>query len=438
MEQRYLTVSAVNQYLKAKLDQDIHLQKIYIQGEISNLKFHRSGHYYFTLKDEKSRINAVMFSSYASKLNVRLEDGMKVLVIGSLSVYVAGGNFQLYVYHVALDGIGQLHIQFEQLKKKLYQEGLFAKEFKKSLPAMPKTVGVITGYPSAALEDILRTISQKNPLVKIKIFPTLVQGENAYIKIIERIKQADSMDLDVLILARGGGSLEDLWNFNQEALVRAVFACETPIITGVGHEIDTTLVDYVSDYRAATPTAAANIAVPDINELLMINDQKADYLQTLITHRMTQMHQRLEYYRTHPRLNDPQLLVSDFKNQLVHHDTLLVEKTSALIKQYHYQQNQTYQRFINTYQLKIRQWQNNIIQNQQQMYHFTKDHFVQEKHQFLNLVKQLNLLNPLSILERGYTVVSQEDHIIKSVNDVKKGQEIDIRFSDGSVKAKIK
>ena len=438
MEQRYLTVSALNNYLKAKLDQDVHLQKIFLQGEISNLKLHSSGHYYFTLKDEKSRINAVMFSSYVQKLKIHLENGMKVLIVGSISVYVAAGNFQLYVYHVEPDGIGNLYIQFEQLKKKLYNEGLFDDVHKKTIPMYPKEIGIITAYPSAALEDILRTVHNRFPLVKIKLFPTLVQGETAYLNIIHCLKQADSMKLDVLILARGGGSLEDLWNFNNEELVRTVYMCQTPVISGVGHEVDTTLVDYVADLRAATPTAAATAAVPDLNELLMQNDAAMDYLQTLMLHQLENAKTKLSHLSQHPCLKEPQRMITKQQEKAAMHAMFLKQQMTLILKQYRYLLSQQDQKILPMTQQFIQKQYYTIEQQTQQMQYALVQKTNTKKQQFGQLLEQLQLLSPLNILKRGYAIVETNGHVIDSIQQVKANDEIAIRLSDGTIKATVK
>ena len=254
MEKRYLTVSALNRYLKAKIDADTQLQKILIKGEISNFKHHSSGHLYFTLKDEKSRINAVMFSSKANKMLFKLENGMKVLIQASVSVYDVAGTYQLYVDSIEQDGLGNLFLRYEQLKKQLSLEGLFDLDKKITIPKFPSKIAVLSAYPSAALADIVRTINLRFPVVRVIVFPIPVQGKDAYIHIIRTLNYVDTLKFSTIIIARGGGSLEDLWNFNEEGLARAICNCKTPIISGVGHEVDFTICDFVADYRAATPT----------------------------------------------------------------------------------------------------------------------------------------------------------------------------------------
>ena len=284
MERKYLTVTALNRYLKAKIDADSQLQKIYIMGEISNFKHHSSGHLYFTLKDENSRVNAVMFSSKARKLPFEPANGMKVFIQASVSIYDVAGTYQLYVDKMEQDGLGNLFLRYEQLKKQLAGEGLFSPENKKQIPKFPSRIAVLSGYPSAALADVVRTIKLRFPVVRIVAFPIPVQGKDAYIKICRMLKYVDSLNFNTIIIARGGGSLEELWNFNEELLARAIFECKTPIISGVGHEVDFTICDFVSDVRCATPSEAAMFATPNQKEL-----KKHLYeLQQQLTYRMKQ------------------------------------------------------------------------------------------------------------------------------------------------------
>ena len=269
MEDKYLSVTALTRYIKYKLDNDKNLQEVYLRGEISNFKAHTRGHYYFTIKDENSRINAIMFSFNASKLKFMPEDGMKVLVKGKISVFESTGNYQIYISDMLEDGVGNLHIAFEQLKKKLGDEGLFDLKYKKEIPKIPMKVGIITAPTGAAVKDILSTIKRRFPICKTILFPCLVQGELARDDIVKKLDIADNYGLDVIILGRGGGSIEDLWPFNEEVVARKVFACKTPIISGVGHQIDFTICDFVADKRAETPTGAAERAVPMLSDLLL-------------------------------------------------------------------------------------------------------------------------------------------------------------------------
>ena len=267
MQDKYVTISTINNYLKAYFDNNPHLQHVYLQGEISNFKNHSRGHLYFTLKDEQSRLSAVMFQTNALKLNFEPEDGMNVLVEGRISCYPAQGSYQIYVEKMEVDGVGNLYIEFEKLKKKLAAEGLFDKSKKKAIPKTPKRIGIVTASTGAAIRDILTTIKRRYPICETILFPSLVQGADAAKDIVRNIELANSYDIDTLIVGRGGGSIEDLWPFNEEIVARAIYNSKVPVISAVGHEIDFTIADFVADLRAPTPTAAAELAVPNIDTI---------------------------------------------------------------------------------------------------------------------------------------------------------------------------
>ena len=267
MENEYLTVSQINAYINKKLRMDHNLKNIYVKGEISNYIAHRSGHSYFTLKDEKSQIPAVMFKGRKQFLKFTPENGMKVIVKGKVEVYERDGKYQLYVSTMTEDGIGNLHVAFEQLKKKLNAEGLFDDAHKKEIPKYPERIGVVTAQTGAAIRDIITTIRKRYPYCEVFVFSTLVQGDQAAVQIARKIRYAQQFDIDTLIIGRGGGSIEDLWPFNEEVVARAIYECEIPTISAVGHEIDFTISDFVADKRAPTPTGAAMIAVPDTGEV---------------------------------------------------------------------------------------------------------------------------------------------------------------------------
>lgn len=268
-EVKYVTVGALTKYIKRKFEVDPHLRDLWIKGEISNFKYHSRGHMYFTLKDEQARIQAVMFAGYNQYLSFRPEDGMKVLVRGEISVYEPSGNYQIYVKEMQPEGIGNLYLAYEQLKKRLEAEGLFSAEHKKPIPAFPRYIGVVTSPTGAAIRDILTTIRRRYPIATVILFPTLVQGEEAAGSIVRSIEKANELGyIDVLIVGRGGGSIEELWAFNEEAVARAIFASKVPIISAVGHETDFTIADFVADLRAPTPTGAAELAVPHVTELM--------------------------------------------------------------------------------------------------------------------------------------------------------------------------
>src|SRR5574344_561177 len=276
MNDKYLTVGAITRYLKNKMDSDDNLTTVYLKGEISNCKAHTTGHLYFSIKDETSKINAIMFQGKASKLLFTPTDGTKVLVISRISIYDATGNYQIYVDEMIEDGIGNLYIAFEKLKQKLTEEGLFKEDIKKNIPMLPKKIGVVTASTGAAIRDIITTIQRRCPITEIIIFPSLVQGDGAASDIVKNIKLAEQYNIDTLIVGRGGGSIEDLWPFNEEIVARAIYESKVPVISAVGHEIDFSISDFVADLRAPTPTAAAELAVPDINTIV-------SYLNTVRT-----------------------------------------------------------------------------------------------------------------------------------------------------------
>ena len=270
---KYYSITALNRAIKNMFDSKPELNRVYIKGEISNFKHHTRGHLYFTLKDENSRIAAVMFSSAASKMNFEPEDGMKVLVCGRVTVYEATGGYQIYVDQMDLDGIGNLYLEYEKLKKKLEQEGLFSLDHKRPIPKYPKKVGIITAPTGAAIRDILSTIKRRYPICETILFPALVQGTGAKESIVEQLTRAQEFDLDVIICGRGGGSIEDLWAFNEEIVARAIYESRIPVISAVGHEIDFTIADFVADLRAPTPTGAAEMAVPSLVDLKTLIEQ---------------------------------------------------------------------------------------------------------------------------------------------------------------------
>ena len=294
MDDEYLTVSQVNAYINRMLKYDRNLQNIYIRGEISNYKTYPSGHSYFTLKDDKSQIPAVMFKGRKHSLKFQPEDGMKVIIKGKIEVYERDGKYQLYATTITEDGIGELHIAFEQLKKKLDSEGLFDDAHKKEIPKYPQRIGVVTARTGAAIRDIITTIKRRYPYCEVLVFSTLVQGEMAANQIVRQIRHAQQFDIDTLIVGRGGGSIEDLWPFNEEIVAREIYACKIPVISAVGHEIDWTISDFVADIRAATPTAAAEIAVPEISEVKYKLNQLTQRTNKAINEKLIQNKQKIE------------------------------------------------------------------------------------------------------------------------------------------------
>ena len=438
MERKYLTVTALNRYLKAKIDADSQLQKIYIMGEISNFKHHSSGHLYFTLKDENSRVNAVMFSSKARKLPFEPANGMKVFIQASVSIYDVAGTYQLYVDKMEQDGLGNLFLRYEQLKKQLAGEGLFSPENKKQIPKFPSRIAVLSGHPSAALADVVRTIKLRFPVVRIVAFPIPVQGQDAYIKICRMLKYVDSLNFNTIIIARGGGSLEELWNFNEELLARAIFECKTPIISGVGHEVDFTICDFVADYRAATPTAAAIKATPDLMELKQ-NVANVEYtLSTLMKQKINIYKENFNRLSSFYLFKNPNKLYEDKKAKVDYlYDKLCYafndnlnsqkNKTTNLIQVFNHQTNL----FLTNQKNQLK-----VIDHTMNMEIKRKLQINQEKYRFL--ISKLNTLSPLKTLERGYAIVLKNEQVVASSNSLSSGDEIEIKMKDGSKKAVIK
>lgn len=438
MERKYLTVTALNRYLKAKIDADSQLQKIYIMGEISNFKHHSSGHLYFTLKDENSRVNAVMFSSKARKLPFEPANGMKVFIQASVSIYDVAGTYQLYVDKMEQDGLGNLFLRYEQLKKQLAGEGLFSPENKKQIPKFPSRIAVLSSYPSAALADVVRTIKLRFPVVRIVAFPIPVQGKDAYIKICRMLKYVDSLNFNTIIIARGGGSLEELWNFNEELLARAIFECKTPIISGVGHEVDFTICDFVADYRAATPTAAAIKATPDLMELKQ-NVANVEYtLSTLMKQKINIYKENFNRLSSFYLFKNPNKLYEDKKAKVDYlYDKLCYafndnlnsqkNKTTNLIQVFNHQTNL----FLTNQKNQLK-----VIDRTMNMEIKRKLQINQEKYRFL--ISKLNTLSPLKTLERGYAIVLKNEQVVASSNSLSSGDEIEIKMKDGSKKAVIK
>lgn len=413
---KYLTVTALTRYLKYKFDNDEHLKCVYLKGEISNFKSHTTGHLYFSLKDESSKINAIMFSANAKKNVFTPTDGMKVLVRGRISVYEATGNYQIYVDEMLEDGIGNLYIAFEQLKEKLSKEGLFDSKYKKPIPKFPERVGVVTAKTGAAIKDILSTIKRRYPICEVILFPSLVQGENAAPDIVNKIKMAENYDLDVLIVGRGGGSIEDLWPFNEEIVARAIFDCNIPVISAVGHEIDYTIADFVADLRAPTPTGAAELAVPNLLDLKKHIEQLHIRLNEGILKIVNYQKLYLDSLKNSFVIKNPLIMYDNKKQKL---DTIL-EKLNNLLK-IKLDKNIDKLKFLkNSY----------ILKNPEALYKSN-----QEK--INNIIEKLELINPLKVLKRGYSVVYKENKIISSIKDLTKGESLQIKLADGLVKTKI-
>lgn len=416
MNDKYLTISAITRYLKAKLDLDENLQTVFLKGEISNFKAHTSGHFYFSLKDENSKINAIMFRSNASKVLFKPSDGMKVLVTGRISIYEAMGGYQIYVDEMLEDGVGNLYIAFEQLKEKLGKEGLFSKEHKKKIPKIPKRIGIITASTGAAIKDILTTIQRRFPICETILFPTLVQGENAKDDIVKNIIKAQDYDLDVLIVGRGGGSIEDLWPFNEEVVARAIYDSKVPIISAVGHEVDFTIADFVADLRAPTPTAAAELAVPNMSDLRKHIDQLNIRLNESIYKKVNYLKLYLDSLKNSFVIKNPMIMYENKKQSLDLINTKLNDLMLGKVDKY----KNEIEKIKKSY----------VLTNPKLLY---KDKIINLK----NIIDKLELLNPLNILSRGYSITYFNDKALKSIKKINKEDILNIRLKDGFIETKV-
>ena len=434
MDNKYKTITELNNYIKLLLDSNTHLNLVYLKGEISNFKSHTRGHLYFTLKDENSRLNAVMFQGNTKALNFKPEDGMNVLVTGRISAYPQSGSYQIYVQNMELDGIGNLYIEFEKLKEKLFKEGLFNKEHKKEIPKYPERIGVITADTGAAVRDIMSTIKRRYPLCEVILFPTLVQGEFAASNIVHQIEVADTYNCDTLIVGRGGGSIEDLWAFNEEVVARAIYNANTPIISAVGHEPDFTISDFVADLRAPTPTGAAEMAVPTISDIInLINQYKLRLnknIKTLVNTKFIELYNlKNAFVLKNPislyEMKEQKLdkLIDNLNRNI---NVILENKKHNLEISINKAKLINPLSIINTNENKLKE----LISN---LNNIIDKILSNERHNLEYIINTLKLVNPLNILSNGYSLVKLNDKVIKSSKELKENDEINIKLHDGEV-----
>lgn len=391
-----ISVTQLNEYIKTILEGNAFLSNVCLRGEISNFTNHRSGHFYFSMKDENSLIRAVMFRSAASRLKFMPENGMKVLLRGSVSLFVRDGQYQIYVTSMEPDGIGSLYLAFEQLKQKLSKEHLFDEDRKKPIPAFPSCIGVITSPTGAAVRDIINILGRRFPLAEIVLYPSLVQGNDAPAQLIQGIKHFNEKNsADVIIIGRGGGSMEDLWAFNDEGLAYAISESEIPVISAVGHETDFTICDFVSDLRAPTPSAAAELAVPDIIDFKREINNSLSYMSAALTRKISSEKQKLELLKNRRLFGDPEFYLQD-KKMLV---TFLNDKLSGLITS-------------KTSECKQR---------------------------LASIAGKMDAMSPLSTLSRGYSIGYNltKENPLQSINDAAVGDEVEFRLKDGSLLTKV-
>ena len=388
------TVRQVNSYIKNMFAQDFMLNRIYVKGEVSNLKYHTSGHIYFSLKDESGTIACVMFAGSRSGLSFRMEEGQQIIVLGGVDVYARDGKYQLYARKIVRDGVGLLYERFELLKKELQEMGMFAPEYKQKIPKYIRRLGVVTAPTGAAVRDIINITKRRNPFVQIILYPALVQGEGAAESIVKGIHALEAEKVDVMIVGRGGGSMEDLWAFNEEAVARAVFDCSVPVISAVGHETDTTIIDFVADLRAPTPSAAAELAVYDFMEMkknLKLREEKLLHFMQLILERkrqkLEQYSLRMRAYHPQQRLNEQRQFAADAENRLRREMMRRLE---------------------------------------------------QEKYRLGLMAERLKGLSPLEKLSQGYAYVENSSGAnVRTVSNVKQGEQITVYVTDGRIRAEV-
>ena len=436
----YLSVSTLTKYLKLKFDKDPYLERVYLTGQVSNFR-RRPNHQYFSLKDEKAVIQATIWGGVYKKLGFDLEEGMKINVIGRVQLYEPSGSYSIIIEKAEPDGIGALAIQFEQLKKKLGEEGLFEERFKQALPQFPKKIGVVTSPSGAVIRDIITTVSRRFPGVEIILYPTKVQGEGASAEVAENIRRANERnDLDVLIIGRGGGSIEDLWAFNEEVVVRAIFESHIPIISSVGHETDTTLADFVADRRAATPTAAAELATPVTKlDLLAHLQQQQNRLAAAMSNRLTYNRERLAKLSQSVIFRQPERLYDSYLQKLDQLNLRLKQK----IREYYNEEVQRARllqhrlealaplRQVQIYQERVAQLERLLRSNMAVVY----DHKVAE---VKRLSDALLMLDTSRIVARGYAIVKKDEQVLESIEKVNKKDQLTILMRDGQIEVEVK
>ena len=417
MNDKYISVNQLTKYIKYKIDNDINLNEVYLKGEISNFKAHSRGHYYFTIKDEKSRISAIMFASNTKSVKFEPVDGMKVLVKGRISVFETTGNYQIYVEEMLEDGIGNLYIAYEQLKKDLEKKGLFDVSKKKEIPKIPNRVGVVTAPTGAAIKDIISTIKRRWPICEIILFPALVQGEDAHKTIVDQIKNAENFNIDTLIVGRGGGSIEDLWPFNEEDVAIAIYESNIPIISAVGHEIDYTIADYVADLRAPTPTGAAELAVPDKNEMLKYISNLDTRINKQIINLVTINKNNLNKIKKNYIFINP---MSIYQTKEMIFDSVNERLKYSLTNLIHVKEKD----YINILSKSI------ILKDPSKL-------LDKSKNKYINIISKLDALSPLKTIARGYTITKKNNKVITTITDIKKGDILSIEFKDGNINSEV-
>ncbi|MCB5953151.1 exodeoxyribonuclease VII large subunit [Enterococcus sp. BWT-B8] len=438
MTQQYLTVTALTKYLKRKFDADPYLGRVYLTGEISNFRLRANAHQYFSLKDDRAKISAIMFKSAFQKLKFQPKEGMKVLVVGRISLYENGGSYQIYVEHMEPDGVGALYQALAELKEKLSKEGLFD-GVKKPLPRYPKRIAIITSPSGAVIRDIITTVKRRYPIAQLVLFPTLVQGDQAAADIVRNIHRVEEEGtFDTMIIGRGGGSIEDLWSFNEEVVARAIFDTAIPVISSVGHETDVTVADLVADVRAATPTAAAELAVPVLSEELMRIRDKQSRLEQSFLYLLQQKNERYTRLKNSYVFLQPDRL---YEGQAVKLDKMMQRLNQGMQAIYH-ERYQVSQQIISRL---VQQNPTGRIREARQQVNFMsqrltdrKDNYMSnQQKRLISAIQQLDLLSPLKIMGRGYSYTTKNEIVVKSAEELSVNDKLTIHYVDGEVTAVI-
>lgn len=438
MAQEYLTVTALTKYLKRKFDADPYLERVYLTGEISNFRLRKNAHQYFSLKDDQAKLSAIMFKGAFQKLKFQLKEGMNVLVVGRISLYENGGSYQIYVEHMEPDGVGALYQSLQVLREKLEKEGLFNAP-KKVLPKYPQRIAIITSPSGAVIRDIITTVKRRYPIAQLVLFPTLVQGEQAADDIVRNIHRVEKEGtFDTLIIGRGGGSIEDLWPFNEERVARAIYAAKTPVISSVGHETDVTIADLVADVRAATPTAAAEVAVPVLaEEQLKIRERQTRLEQNFMI-QLKQKNDRFQRIKNSYIFNQPERL---YEAQTIKYDHMTQRAIQAMETRIHQSFRMAQDIFAalneRSPKAKLREYQQKLVYLTQSLDRQMKQLMIEKNTQYVSQVQQLDLLSPLKIMGRGYSYTTKENQVIKTVSELQIDDTVTIHYADGLILANV-
>lgn len=435
---KYLTVTALSQYIKRKFEVDPYLGRVYLVGEISNFRLRPNAHQYFSLKDDKAKISAIMFKGAFSKLKFLPEEGMKVLITGRISVYEPSGTYQIYVDSMEPDGVGALYQAYEQLKNKLQQQGAFDLP-KKPIPQFPQKIAIITSESGAVIRDIITTVGRRYPNVQLTLFPALVQGDQAASDIVRQITRVNQVgEYDTLIIGRGGGSIEDLWPFNEETVAQAIINSQIPVISSVGHETDTTIADLVADVRAATPTAAAELATPDVTQLLLtINDYK-NRIVAVSKRRINLLQEQLDKINNRAIMKHPERIYDVYVQKVDQLKTILLNNISSKLRNLDSDLKINKQHLLNNNPQSLIQQQSSALSMlKQKLTTYSKNILTKNRNDFNNKVDKLDSLSPLKTLSRGYSVVTKDEKVLNSTQDFTKNDKINIKVSDGEIKATV-